>query len=284
MSTFALSSALAVETRTTLRELGSTTAALGIVPCLIGAQARVIWLEHINGLRALRATTDTDFVIQIDTWDTFAELGDRLVQDHGWRRDPRRVQRSTVPATRWSTSYRAVEWRKATLIHWPPDHSHRMDVRGFEIALREAIELDVSPELAIRIAPLSVLVLLKLLSWSDRVDGREKDAQDLVSILKVYGDTIEARDLLVEEPNLELYELEDTDEARGARLVGRQVRQMVDESTLRLVHTILANELDPDGQQHLVLYGSKAFGYAEDRDEQALGMLEAFKRGFEDIR
>mgnify|MGYP005848128631 CR=1 FL=1 len=281
MVTFTSSRPLAPATRRTLAELVAATDALGISPCLIGAQARIIWLEHINSLPSARATEDTDFVIQIDTWDAFRQLGDALVRDHGWRRDARQTQRFYSSLDQMVDIVPCGGVAVDDAIHWPPDQSHRMDVRGLDIALREAVEIEVSQDLTIRVAPLPVLALLKLVSWRDRSVGREKDAEDLVSILKVYVETDEASALLEQALHLSLYELEDSDEARGARLLGRQVGAVAAGSTLGLVQEILAMELDPDGQLQLVLFGARALR-GDNADDRALALLDAFRRGVDE--
>lgn len=220
-------------------------------------------------------------VIQIDSWGAFEELGDRLVRDHGWRRDSKQTQRFYSAGRQMVDIVPCGGVAEDDAIHWPPEQSHRMDVRGLEIALREVIEVNAGSDLTIRVAPLPVLALLKLVSWNGRDDGKGKDAEDLVSILNAYSETNEAEELIDQEVHVELYELEDTEQLRGARLMGRQVRRVADVSALELVHEALETELDPEGQLHLALYGGRALR-GDDADERALDLLRAFKRGVDD--
>lgn len=281
MSTFTLKKPLDDETRKTLRELCEATAALDVQACLIGAQARVIWLEHIHDRSADRATSDTDFAIQINDWAQFEDLSKHLIEQCRWRKDQKQAQRFFSSGGRIVDLIPCGGVAESHQVSFPPEHTHRMDVRGFELALSEGVLLFVD-DCPMMIAPLHVLVLLKIISWWDRESGKEKDAEDLVSLLSSHADT-EALDMLALNEHADLYEQEDDHELRGARLVGRLIAMAADESTLSLADTILRDALDEGGAMKLVLQAARAIpGDIDSATDRALDLFESLLNGLSD--
>lgn len=282
MNTFVLKKPLDDATRSTLRELFESAEAKDVQACLIGAQARVIWLEHIHDLRAARATRDTDFAVQLDDWDQFAALTDHLIATHGWRKDSRQSQRLFSAADRMVDLVPCGGVAEGGEISWPPDHAHRMDVRGFELAMSEGVHIDLGDGCQVTIAPLHVLALLKIISWWDRGTAAEKDAEDLILLLRSYADT-DAEDLLILEEHIDLYEREDDHERRGARLVGRLIAAAAEATTLDLARSILEAGLDESGSMGLVMQASEALtGEIDARTDAAYELLSALGRGLND--
>ena len=282
MNTFALKKPLDDAARRTLYELFEAAETLGVQACLIGAQARVIWLEHIHELEAARATRDTDFAVQIDDWDQFAALSDLLVGEHGWRKDPKQYQRFFSAADQMVDLVPCGGVAEGDEISWPPDHAHRMDVRGFELAMSEGAHIDVGDGLLVTIAPLHVLALLKVISWWDRGTASEKDAEDLISLLRNYADT-DAGELLTQDENLDLYDLEEDHEHRGARLVGRIIANAAEVDTRDLARTIIDGGLDENGSMSLVTQAAEALtGDIDARTNAAYELLSALRRGLND--
>ena len=266
----------------TLGDVVSATGALGIHACLIGAQARVIWLEHVHGLRPRRATTDTDFVIQVDDWARFDALTTHLIEHCSWTKDPKQGQRFESGSGRIVDLVPCGGVAVDDAVTLPPDHTHRMDVRGFELALSESVALEYGDGQSVLIAPIHVLALLKIVSWWDRESGQEKDAEDLETLLRSYADT-EADELLLLEDHLDLYEVEEDHERRGARLVGRVIAAVAGESTLALVRQILSDELDDNGNLRLASQMAEGLsGDPDARTEVAYELLDALARGLSD--
>lgn len=282
MSTYELMKPLDDDVAQTLDELSNAAEQLGIRTCLIGAQARVIWLEHVHGMRADRATQDTDFAVHIDDWDQFESLGTLLMESFGWRKDGKQAQRFYSAADRMVDLVPCGDVAEEDAITWPPDHSHRMDVRGFELAMSEGVHIEYDEGREVTIAPLHVLVLLKLVSWWDRASGQEKDAEDLAALLRSYADT-DADRLLELDEHIDLYELEDDHECRGARLAGRLIGVAAEDHTLELAMDILEVESDADGDLRLALQCSEALPGDEDkRIDRALDLLSSLRDGIDD--
>jgi predicted nucleotidyltransferase len=106
-----------------------------------------------------------------------------------------------------------------------------MNVAGFEEALRASALLRIEEGLAIRVASLPGLTILKFLSWYDRRNENTKDAADLYTLLATYGDAGNSDRLYTNE--LALLERAEFDfEVAGAQLLGRDVAQICEEPTL----------------------------------------------------
>ena len=282
MSTSILLRPLDESTRMTLADVVAATGAIGIHACLIGAQARVIWLEHVHGLKAGRATEDTDFAIQVEDWAQFEALSRHLTDHCSWFRRSRQGQRFVSSSGRIVDLVPCGGVAVDDPVTLPPDHTHRMDVRGFELAVSESVGIEYGEGQRVRIAPLHILVLLKLVSWWDREIGKEKDAQDLVTLLRSYADT-DADNLLALDAHLGLYDAEDDQKHRGARLVGRLIASAADDATLALVRAILADELDEDGSLRLVSQVAPAMtGDPAHRAQVAFALISALLRGLDE--
>lgn len=277
MTTYTLAKPLESDVRKALADIAQCTADLGLECCLIGAQARIIWLEYIHGESTARATEDADFAVNIDTWSRFDELVRALVDGKEWRKDSKQAQRLFSAQGRMVDLVPCGDVSQNGAIHWPPDHSHRMDVRGFELAIAQCLEVAVDDDLRIPIAPMPVLALLKIISWWDRTHA--KDAQDLVTMSRTFIDTL-GQALMDQDEHLDLYDLEDDHECRSAHLLGRMIRSMADDATLELAVTIMADGIHEDGHQRLVLDGEAAMGAATDeRATRAYELLDALRRG-----
>jgi predicted nucleotidyltransferase len=67
-------------------------------------------------------------------------------------------------------------------IEWPPNSSFKMSVTGFRECYQHVVQVKITdkPELAINVVSLAGLTILKLISWHERSDRRQKDASDLI--------------------------------------------------------------------------------------------------------
>ena len=141
-------------------------------------------------------------------------------------------------------------------ISWPPEYGTRMSTIGFMDVFNNSIicRLNDDPILDIGIASLPGLVLLKLLSWHEKFPERQKDAQDLIFMIRkykfpgiidrLYEETGEESGLLIEE---------DFDHDRAcARLLGRDMARISSPETAKEILKILDSEIQSEGQYRLV--------------------------------
>ena len=65
-------------TITLYRAVSEAASEIGVEFIVVGASARDLLLQHGYGLRIIRATADTDFGVQVSTWDQFHSLKTNL--------------------------------------------------------------------------------------------------------------------------------------------------------------------------------------------------------------
>lgn len=155
---------------------------------IIGASARDLVMHYGYRMPIKRATRDIDFAIQVPNWDCFEEIHSGLIGE-GYKTtgqkhrllDQRNIPLDIIP-------FGSIETKDGT-IEWPPDGTTKMGVLGFREALDNADKMiiDQTPPLHLPVVSPVGLVLLKLVSWSERDrDIRRKDAQDIVYLLRHY--------------------------------------------------------------------------------------------------
>jgi len=151
-----------------------------------------------------------------------------------------------------------------------------MSVAGYAEALASALEVDAGNGLIVRVVSIPALAALKLLAWDERGLLDNKDAQDLLFLLqhyheagnevRLYEDTIDLLQAAAFDPSL-----------AGAALLGRDVRVILHDDSLRALLAILA---DPRKRDRLVVHATRYGGTESDTagrllDQFALGLRAA---------
>jgi predicted nucleotidyltransferase len=193
---------------------------------LIGAVARDIWFEKekINS----RTTKDIDFAILISDISQFEFAKDLLKQNHQFTLvkgnefalvSPKGITIDLLP-------FGALETNDGSTID--VIGLHNIKVNGFkEIAKTGVVEVH-SEENTFNVATLSSIILLKLISFDDRPEHRQKDPADIASIIQVFFN-IESSTFFDTYFDL----LERIDEGKdiiAARCVGRQLKGILNEN------------------------------------------------------
>lgn len=203
----------------------------GAAYLLTGATARELLLVHVHGLPPGRATRDVDFGIHVQAWEEFNAFKGALVDCGDFVGDESVSHRVyTVPerlGLRMPVDivpFGPIE-APGGVIHWPPNGNSVMDVRGFQVGLNRALQVEVEPGLIVPIPRAEAMVLMKVLAWKDRgtvTHGR--DAIDLVELLD-HGEDLIGLDALYEE-HLEVVERHGGDpRIAGAEVLGMRARQ-----------------------------------------------------------
>jgi predicted nucleotidyltransferase len=173
-----------------LRDLDGVLSDFQIPFMLIGASCRVLRFDMRYGIENLRRTNDVDIAATVDTWERYMEIHHALSDKSGglFAEDDRIIHRlihkngcllDLIPFGGVESSDSRIEW---------PDREDTLSVEGFEIALSQSEELAISAGLVIPVLTLQCLVMLKLFSWNDRKNERERDLEDLVSIVSLFPD------------------------------------------------------------------------------------------------
>ncbi len=159
---------------------------------LCGAMARDILLLHVHGIKTGAATKDVDFGIAVETWEQFETIKATLTATGRFEAVPQIAHRLYYKITPQSSGYPidiipfgGVEG-PPNLIEWPPGTGEVMNVMGYEEALANTVEIEVSENFVAPVISLPGLALLKLFAWADRGTVNPKDALDLAILLRTY--------------------------------------------------------------------------------------------------
>ena len=209
---------------------------------LVGATARELILRHVFGRGRGRRTLDIDFGIAVRDWNHFRTLKSAMVEQAGFT-SHRNVQplhyNSTPTVVVDLIPFGEVE-RADQTIAWPPDEAIVMKVTGFSDGLKSAVLVRLDKNLVIPVVNIPVLLVLKLFAWLDR-KHEKRDAADIHTLLKEYGDAGNEDRLYGEELNL--LEAEGYDfELAGARLLGRDAAGVISEDTKKRARDILESD------------------------------------------
>ena len=226
----------------------AVTTALGAIQVpniVVGAFARDLHLHYGAGVPIQRGTQDIDFAFAVRSWDEFRALRQRLLDSGSFQsiegkqhrlRHRNRLMVDLVPFGGIETDERRIAW--------PPTSDVVMDVFGFQesIASAERVLLPVNVEISV--VGLAALALLKIVAWEDRhrrSPGR--DAADLDLIIRKYLAVPTNTQRLWSE-FIHWAESDDFDfEHSGARMLGHDLRRLVDEQGRQKISEILVTQI-----------------------------------------
>jgi predicted nucleotidyltransferase len=153
---------------------------LGADLVVIGATALLLSIGDIG-----RFTRDVDLTVALDL-DEFAQLTDRMTGS-GWKQASKLEHRWVAPRQTIVDLLPAGPFlRRKGAIIWPASQ-FTMSLSGFDHVFASAIEMDLSADTHIRVAPPSVTALLKIIAYVDDPHRRAKDLQDIEVILGRYA-------------------------------------------------------------------------------------------------
>lgn len=218
---------------------------LGIKTMIVGAFARDLHLLHEHGIETKRQTEDIDFALAVPDWGAFAALNERLIASGSFKVSPtaahRLRHRNGLPVD--LVPFGRVETRERK-IAWPPRGEVVMDVFGFNEALSTAHEVALSGNVRTRVVSLPALALLKIICWQDRhYQSPLKDAQDLHLIVYNYlhaGNEARLWQEFIEWTQEDGFQYE----LAGARMLGHDIRALLDDDGIYRVGGLLSEHAD----------------------------------------
>lgn len=263
--------------------VATVTAAKGIRYFVVGATARDMILSYGYGIESRRATVDVDLGVEVADWAEFHTLKNGLIatgQFKPSRSMHRLVYNDSLPID--IVPFGPLENMNKE-ISWPPDHSIRMNVMGFEDAYRGAqrVRLRSEPALDIPFATPAGLAVMKVIAWNDRSPHGGKDAGDLAFLIRTYLDAGNQDRLANELPDL--LDEDDFDyERASARLLGRDMARILSPATKSVILDILDRETKEQSQYRLVGDMMKGDAVGGDTFETYLMLLQALKGGIQE--
>lgn len=268
-----------------LKQVDRVAQELGLDYFVSGATARDILLGGVFGLDTGRGTRDVDLAIAVDGWAQFETVKRRLVETGAFAPDEHVIHRLYHLREPGRRSYPLdlipfgpIE-DPANAIAWPPDRSMVMNVAGYREALATALPVEIQPGFVVRVVSLPGLAILKVFGWASRGAGDPRDAIDLVTLLRQYGEAGNEDRLYGAE--IEILEAQHYDlDLAGPRLLGRDAARITGLATRNQVLALLD---DAGRWGKLVEDMARAFRGAEDPIAKAEALMVQFKEGLREI-
>ncbi len=220
---------------------------------LMGAAARDVMLLHVYGIKTLRLTEDVDFGVMVRDWASFDALRQALIASGQFEARSKEAthklwHRSGRPLD--IVPFGGVERADRTLA-WPPEQQTIFDCFGMQEAMQSGHEVRLPGGIELVVPSLPALALLKITAWQDRkLTHPGRDAGDLMLYLRHYLDCDQYDYAAASYP--EIFEADDyTYEGASARLIGRDMRQLIDDAAVDRLLQILEPEADENGARLL---------------------------------
>lgn len=220
---------------------------------LMGAAARNVMLLYVYGINTQRLTEDVDFGVMVRDWATFEALRSALLASGAFEA---RSQGATHKL--WHRSGRPLDVvpfggveRADRTLAWPPEEHTVFDCFGMREAMVAGHDVGLPSGVCLRVGSLPALALLKITAWQDRkLTHPGRDAGDLMLYLQHYLDCDMYDHAAAQYP--ELFEAPNYEHAvTGARLLGRDLCQLLDDAATARVLKILQPEADAQGRRLL---------------------------------
>lgn len=226
-------------------DVETAAAAVGIAPLIAGAFARDLHLLYAHGINMQRATEDIDFALAVPDWAAFAVLRERLVASGAFEGAATASHRLRHHSG-WPVDLVPFDGVESNVrkIAWPPRGEFVMDVFGFREALVTAHPVLLPGNVQTRVVSLPALALLKIVCWQDwHYAFPRKDAHDLQMILCHYLSAGNAPRLWDE---FAVWTQDDDFdyELAGPRMLGHDIRHLLDEPGLDQVAHVLLQQTD----------------------------------------
>lgn len=264
-----------------VREIQVCSEALGVELLLVGAQAKVILLEHIYGLNPGRATQDIDIAFAVESWEQFETIKQNLI-NRNFRALPTKAQKLLYQSQQIGHEYSVdiipfgVVQDADNNIAWPPDLDIVMSVSGYQEALQSALLVEIEDGLIIKVVSLPGLAILKLIAWSERGSRTEnRDAIDFLTLLRNYHDAGNTERIYEIVPAPISETLDYNPEQMAAWLLGYDAAAILDSHIIDSITQLLETKEDA-----FVLHMAKSLTGVGDALETTQRFLNSFKLGF----
>lgn len=216
----------------------------------MGAAARDLMLQHTHNIATSRKTEDVDFAVSVSDWPIFETLRIALLgSGHFSERSKKAIHKLRHKATGLPLDivpFGGIENPDRT-ISWPPDHHTVFDCFGAREAFKATIPVQLPNNVTLRVASIPALALLKITAWKDRKRSHPgRDAGDLLLYARHYMDC-DNFDRAAQNHS-DLFTKDDYDhEVIGARLLGRDIANLLDKRSIEPVLSILLPQANADG-------------------------------------
>ncbi len=214
---------------------------LGIEYYLIGAQARNFHLLE-NGIAPSRGTQDIDFAVMLPEMKAYDEMKNHLIEN-GFRKvnEPYRLIHDKTNTVIDLLPFGEIE-EEGTVTF--TERETELSVIGMKEVSEHTVDAELE-ELTIKVSPLEGIVILKLISFSEKPE-RKKDLDDISEILSNYFDINQDRFYNDHLDVVDEIESDSFVQLAGARLMGRDMKKILSLSAKlsKRIEATIQNELE----------------------------------------
>lgn len=218
--------------------LGKHFDSLGVDFFIVGAQARDIISNQSGLMLSPRKTSDVDFGLFVDSWDTLDAMRELFKKDNNIELNSNKDNKSRYYYN--GTPFDLVpfgEIEKNGKISWPPFYDTIMTVIGYKEALANAKVVKIG-NTKVKIVTSEMLVALKIISW-DENPSRDKDAQDINYIMENYENiNPDILECLFNNYEKILEEFDHDHHLSSLALMGIRIAKFTSEEHLKLIENI----------------------------------------------
>ncbi len=264
-----------------LVELNKVSSKLKINILIVGAFARDLVLQYSYNIDVFRATTDFDFGIEIEDWNTYDIFINELlgIKDFKTTNIMHRMLYKGVVLVDL-IPYGAIADISGEY-QWRDKDRTTFNVTGLINAYNTActVRINSKPLVEMEFASIESQAVLKLLSWNDCRDSRKKDAIDLVTLMINHIDAGNFDRFF--DDNIDLATDDQISwENKSARLLGRDIAKNKERNILAKVIGVISKELKNEPSELVVdMLKRKLVGFEYD---EYYSLVNSFYTGIKD--
>lgn len=157
---------------------------------LVGACSRDYWIQAMKIYGTTRMTVDIDLACRVTTWAEFQQIMDFLKTENQLRQDTKVKHRLWLRDEIYADliPFGGIEDANGEYA-WPPDFDVTLNVKGYQLAYEDAVEVNIGRTVLKVIRP-CWLAMLKLKAFTDN-PGRTKDLIDVFFVIDHYLEFID---------------------------------------------------------------------------------------------
>ena len=243
---------------------------------LIGVTATDIQLLK-EGIKPSRGTKDIDFAVMVSSFEEYDKIKDDLIKNG--------FNQVKVPFTLYHSEFNLAidllpfgQIEQSDTVNFT-EREVTMNVLGFKETLEHPNKVILDDTLSIQVPPLHGMVMLKLISWSDRPEVRVTDLEDIYRIISHYFDT-ESDSIFTD--HFDLLDADPFDQKLiAAEVMGRNISAILKKSPRlqeRVMKVLDENTTEPSKSSIGKHWASR---YHIDV-EYAINILNSIKKGIND--
>ena len=242
----------------------------GLPLFVVGARARDIAMKLLKCDMPKRRTEDLDVAIAIADWQSFDAISQTLTNNHFKRHG--KTHKFFYKGEKNDIDYEVGivpfgDVAEDEKICWPPEGNPIMSVRCFKDVMNKAVTVSITGNVDIKIAPLCGQFLIKLDTWNDRKDLTDKDAEDMLFILKHYFESQLFYKVDAVPPDVVTLDDDTQDELIwGMQWIAYDICNLLSSDHLKFYSSLIRDELSKKESSILILHSIKYYG-SNDTDE-----------------